>query len=79
MISESEIEFKELSLEEEKLNSDIDNEEILKNQAIKKSIKVSPRKMFDSGAFSGNKTRRCPEPNQVETTFLDSRKSTFLG
>ena len=41
MISESEIEFKELSLEEEKLNSDIDNEELLKNQAIKKSIKVS--------------------------------------
>ena len=41
MISESEIEFKELTLEEEKLNSDIDNEELLKNQAIKKSIKVN--------------------------------------
>ena len=40
MISESEDEFKELSLQEEKLNSDIDNEEIAKNQAIKKSIKV---------------------------------------
>ena len=60
MISESEIEFKELSLEEEKLNSDIDNEEILKNQAIKKSIKVSPRKMFDSLAPSADtKTWRC--------------------
>ena len=41
MISESEIEFKELSLQEKKLNSDIDNEELAKNQAIKKSIKVS--------------------------------------
>ena len=40
MISESEDEFKELSLQEEKLNSDIDNEEIAKNQAIKKAIKV---------------------------------------
>ena len=40
MISESENEFKELSLQEKKLNSDIDNEEIAKNQAIKKSIKV---------------------------------------
>ena len=41
MISESEDEFKELSLQEKKLNSDIDNEELAKNQAIKKSIKVS--------------------------------------
>ena len=41
MISESEIEFKELSLQEKKLNSDIDNEELAKNQAIKKSIKVN--------------------------------------
>ena len=41
MISESEDEFKELSLQEEKLNSDIDNEELAKNQAIRKSIKVS--------------------------------------
>ena len=40
MISESEDEFKELSLQEKKLNSDIDNEEIAKNQAIRKSIKV---------------------------------------
>lgn len=39
MISESEDEFKELSFQEEKLNSDIDNEELSKNQAIKKSIK----------------------------------------
>ena len=37
MISESEIEFKELSLQEKKLNSDIDNEELAKNQAIKKA------------------------------------------
>ena len=41
MISESEDEFKELSLQEKKLNTDIDNEELAKNQAIKKSIKVS--------------------------------------
>merc|ERR1712131_236028 len=39
MISESQDEFKELSLQEKKLNSDIDNEEIAKNQAIKKTIK----------------------------------------
>ena len=57
MISESEIEFKELSLEEEKLNSDIENEEILKNQAIKKSIKVSPLKTFDSLAALADRKR----------------------
>lgn len=48
MISESEDEFKELSLQEEKLNSDIENEELAKNQAIKKSIKVSFKLFSDA-------------------------------
>lgn len=53
MISESENEFKELSLQAEKLNSDIDNEEIAKNQAIKKSIKVLLNLFAHSSAPNG--------------------------
>ena len=56
MISESENEFKELSLQEEKLNSDIDNEEIAKNQAIKKSIKVSLKLGHSSAPNGGLET-----------------------
>ena len=84
MISESEIEFKELSLEEEKLNSDIDNEEILKNQAIKKSIKVSPLKTFDSlAALADRKLGAVGQTKKrwvvLETTFSGSKKVEVLG